>query len=115
MTVSCAILPNGNLRVTADNNTRSEIAAGMKRDYWATLWEVFERHALNGSFEPFDAGNGDPFVGLTSAPCVAETMTINDDGSKEIIGRLWWFPNYMVQDPLEELKNRGATEFTLAD
>ena len=117
MPVTCKILPSGALRVTANNETRREIADALRagRGYWSTLWEAFERYAVNGSYEPFNAGDANPFVGLTSAPCVAEEITVEDDGARVIEGRLWWFPDYCLRDPLDELKTRGVTVFALAE
>lgn len=115
MTVNCQVLPSGDLLVTADNETRAEIARGMNDfGYWGTFADAFEPHSCNGSYTPFDAGDGDPFVGLTSAPCIAETLFYDDDGRRDIDGRLWWFPDYMVRDPLDELKSHGRTVFSLA-
>lgn len=116
MTVNCQVLPSGDLLVTADNETRSEIARSMNdSQYRGTLADIFEPHSCNGSYTPFDAGEGNPFVGLTSSPCIAETMTCDDDGERDIDGRMWWFPDYMLRDPLDELKSRGRTIFSLAN
>lgn len=113
--INATILPNGNLRVTAGNETRTYIKENERRGYWGCLADIFEQHSCNGSFTPFDAGRGDPFVGLTSAPCVAESMNYEDDGSNTIEGRCWWFPDYCIRDPLDELKTRGVTIFKLAE
>lgn len=114
--ITCRILPTGNLLVTASNAARQQIAHDLSLgwSYWSILCEAFEQYACNGSFTVFDAGNANPCIGLTCAPCVAESMTISDEGHNEIDGRLWWFPDYMIRDPLEELKNKGRTVFQLA-
>lgn len=112
--ITCKILPNGNLLATADNEGRHHIARYLKRNYWEAMALAFEPYSVNGSFTPFDAGDGNPFVGLTSAPCVAESMDCDDKGKRSIAGRLWWFPDYAIRDPLDELARRGRTEFALA-
>ncbi len=113
--ITCRILPSGNLLVTASNTARQELADCIARgyDYWTIFADAFENYSCNGSFTPFDAGNGNPFVGLTSAPCIAESMMHHGD---ELVpdGDVWWFPDYMIRDPLEELKNHGRTVFQLA-
>lgn len=110
--ITCTILPNGNLRVTAGNEARSDIAHGLKtNDYWGTFAEAFESYSINGSFTPFNAGDGNPMVGLTCTPCIAESMDCDDDGNLSVNGHLWWFPDYMIRDPLEELAREGRTEF----
>lgn len=113
--VTCTILPNGNLKVTAGNEARSDIARGLKeRGYWSAFADAFESYSCNGYYTPFDAGDGNPFVGLTSAPCIAESMDCADDGARSVAGRLWYFPDYCLRDPLQELARKGATEFELA-
>lgn len=114
--VEFTILPNGNLEVSiSDAETRMEFAdrAGQVGELSA-LVEFSEAYWTNSSFWPFDAGAANPFVGLTDAPCIAEGHTINDNGECEIIGRLWWFPDYMVKSFAEEIIQTGKTVFTLA-
>jgi hypothetical protein len=114
--LTATVLPSGSLKVTADNATRSEIAESLRAGqcYWAVMADIFESYSCNGSYTPFDASDANPFVGLTSAPCIAEAMATEDNGNNEILGELWWYPNYMIRDPLDELKNRGATVFDRA-
>jgi hypothetical protein len=82
--LNCTILPNGDLKLTADNETRAEIADYQRRgrNYWLIMAELLESYSCNGSYTHFDAGAANPFVGLTSAPCIAETMHYNDDGTQ---------------------------------
>jgi hypothetical protein len=110
------ILPSGNLLLTCSNDERAEIAAAQReqRGYWGILADLFEPYFTNGSYEPFDAGDGNPFVGLTSAPCIAESMTTEDDGTRRVDGRLWHYADYMVRDPLDDLKQLGRSEWQLA-
>lgn len=114
--INATVLPSGDLLVTAGNTTRQFIAEAFAegRHYWSIFVDLFESYACNGSFNPFDAGEANPFVGLTSAPCIAETLETDEDGRHEIIGNLWWYPNYCLTDPLNDLKYRGRTIFTLA-
>ena len=110
-------LPNGDLLVTADNATRAgikEALADERNGFWGVLADLFEGYFTNGSYEPFDAGDGNPFVGLTSVPCIAESMSYLDNGDKRIDGDFWYFDNYMLVDPLDELKRKGRVIFTLA-
>lgn len=113
------IQPNGELLLTADNETRAYIADEMRNGQRGNCWyELFEPYYTNGEYQPFEPGDGSPhsgpFVGLTSAPCIAESMDYLDDGTQEIVGRLWYFADYMIRDELEELKNRGRVTFQLA-
>jgi len=113
--ITCKILPDGNLKVTAGNEARSDIACGLKEHgYWPTFASVFEPYSCNGGFTPFDAGDGNPFVGLTSAPCIAEALDCGDSGEQSVVGRLWYFPDYCLRDPLDELARKGVTVFAPA-
>lgn len=113
-----SILPNGDLLVTANNRCRAFIADALRNrnDYWGILADIFEYERCNGGLVPFEPGSGEPgsapFVGLTSAPCIAEHLVWEDDGTQRIEGRVWWFPDYATADPLEELKTTGRTIFT---
>lgn len=109
------IQPNGDLLLQASNNDRADLAYALNcRGFWPAFTELFEPFSCNGSYTPFDAGEGNPFVGLTSAPCIAESMATDDAGNNTVVGRLWWFPDYCLRDPLDELKRKGRTVFTLA-
>ena len=114
----CKILPNGSLLITAGNGCRAYIADEQRRgaDYWGILADIFETHRCNGGYEPFEPGSGEPYsgpyVGLTAAPCIAESLDYLDDGRRRINGRVWWFPDYALRDPLDELKTRGRTVFS---
>lgn len=109
-------LPNGNLLLQASNEDRHEIAerrrAGHSHDH--IMAELLEPYSTNGRYTPFNAGNGNPHVGLTSAPCIAESMDTDDNGHHEVTGKLWWFPAYELRDELEELRTKGRVVFFLA-
>lgn len=114
--INARILPDGNLLLTAGNATRAWLKEMREtQDEVATLIHATEPYWTNGRFEPFDAGLANPFVGLTDAPCIAEEMAYNDDGTREVIGRLWWFPDYCIRSPTEELIQRGRTVFASGD
>ncbi len=109
------ILPNGDLKLTANNEIRAYIAAEMRAGHRdSVLWTLMENEICNGSFTPFDAGDANPFVGLSSAPCIAESMTTEDNGDNVIIGRFWYFADCMLRDELEELRDKGRVIYTLA-
>lgn len=114
--LNCTIMENGDLLVTANNETRQFIAESQRagRNFWTIMGDLFESYFTNGSFEPFDASDGNPFVGLTSAPCIAESLDTLDDGTREIVGRFWHNADYVFTDELDELKRRGRFVYTLA-
>ena len=114
--IKCKILDSGNLLVIANNETRKHIKKRyIEKEFKDSIYsDLFEGYETNGSYTPFNASYGRPFVGLTEAPCVAESMNYDDEGEPIIEGRLWWFPDYMIRDPLQELKNKGRVVFALA-
>lgn len=112
------ILPNGNLSVTATNEGRELI--NEKREEWdrqTLLWELAEPYSVNGSYTFFDAGEGNPNVGLTDAPCIAECLNYEEDGERTIEGRFWYLSDYATrdEDELEDWLDGKAVIFTLAE
>lgn len=107
------ILPNGNLHLSLEeDDDREEIADKRERhSVDAVLWDLMEPYWANGSFEPFSAEDGNPFVGLSSAPCIAEEMDVDDDGKKTIVGRFWAYTDYMLTDPIQVLLDKGEVVF----
>lgn len=114
--ITATKLENGNLLITLDDKEDID-EIRYERDehgFWSVVTRLFEQYSCNGSFTPFDAGDANPFVGLTSAPCIAESMDYDDNGKAFIIGDFWYYGNYAITCPVEELIEHGEVEFTLA-
>ena len=109
------ILPDGNLKISASNAGRQWLKENESRGYWPVTADIFEPYACNGSFVHFDSGAANPFIGLTSAPCIAETIEYSDIGEAEIVGKLWVFTDYQTLDDLAELKNKGCVIYSKVD
>lgn len=103
---------NAGLELTLEGDENEEIADN-DRDYWANMSELFEPTMCNGSFTHFDASTANPFVGLTSAPCVAEGMGYDDEGKASIEGRFWYFADYALRDDLAELIAGKTVVYTM--
>jgi hypothetical protein len=109
-------MENGNLKITASGDEIEIIRDGLEdRGFWYTFTDAFESYSCNGSYQPFDAGDGNPFVGLTNAPCIAESMDYDDDGNASIIGDFWYYDDYAITCPMETLCETGEVIFTLAN
>lgn len=109
------ILANGALALKADPD---DIETLQDHPEWGdveALCELTEGYWTNGGYQPFDAGDANPNVGLTSAPCIAESMSCDDAGRNAVEGRLWWFPDYAVRSPVKELVETGEVVFVAAD
>ena len=114
--LNAKILDNGNLELSfATDDARDYFMDHNSGDEIPLLCEGLESYSRNGSFAPFDAGHGNPFVGLTSAPCIAESLDYLDDGRIEIEGRCWFYGDYMIKSPIDELIEDGKVIFTLAN
>lgn len=111
-------LENGDLKLELEADD-AEFIHDMKYDDSVRteldmLHELTEGYWTNGSYEPFDASDGNPFVGLTDAPCIAESMDYLDDGTKVIIGNFWYYSDYMIKSFIDELLENSFVIFTLA-
>ena len=106
------ILPNGNLVFRATNEARHDYAQQLReRGSDSVFWDVLAPFQANGilfGIDPEDIG------ALTSAPIITDDLTIEDDGERTVHGKVWWFPNYCIIDPMAELFHKGRVEFTLA-
>ncbi len=112
--VGYKVLSTGNLILTVNNQARHELAEGWRDHHdWDRQWyDIIGPFQENGMLYPVDP---DDIAALTSAPILTDDLIVEADGSRHVLGRVWWFPDYMVRDPLEELRNTGRVEFTLCD
>lgn len=78
------------------------------------LWDLMEHDVGNGGPYPTDAGEQyrDGRCNLTDAPMVVTGKEWPDSGRVSHWGTVWWFPNYMVEDPVETLLRTGRVVFT---
>jgi hypothetical protein len=107
------ILPNGNLLLTASNDARADYSDELKRrGSDEVFYQMMSAWRDNGVLFPIEP----EWIGaLTEAPIIAEFHTVEDDGTNTVDGKVWWFPNYMITDPMKELFHKGRVEFTLAE
>jgi sugar/nucleoside kinase (ribokinase family) len=114
MTPEILIDDNGNLVISVtDAEIMEEIAEHLEdRGSDLTLCAMLEQYSCNGSYTFFNAGDGNPFVGLTEAPCIAESMDTEDDGENIIQGEFWCYTEYMLKCPIETLLNEGRVVFS---
>lgn len=114
MNLEISVNQRGNLVLVLDEPGRQELQDKLDNyGFWTAFFDLLEPFFTNGGYTPFDPSNGNPFVGLTGAPCIAEDVNTDDGGNCEIVGRYWYFPNYEVSCPLEELIGNGMTVFKL--
>lgn len=109
------------ITVEANKDLTIKLEHQEERDELAEILEIdgtdqalsylLEDEAVNGSYTAFDAGNGNPFVGLTEAPCIAESMDIDNNGKMTIQGEFWFYERYMLECPVQKLIEEGSVTF----
>ena len=52
---------------------------------------------------------------LTSAPISSDDCERTDEGELVRVGRIFWFPNYMIIDPIEAARTPEGALFELAE
>lgn len=111
--IDATVNAKGDLELTIpDVSDRDYLREHAERGYWSNMADAFERYSCNGSYTHFDASDANPFVGLTSAPCVAEAMNIDDRGNASIDGALWYFSDYAIENDLERLVTGDTVTYT---
>lgn len=112
--ITAKILKNGVLKITADNEGRAmikEAYAGFgvsgSGGYPRAEMEVIDELGQRG----WEFVRPEWVAALTDAPIITDDIIFADNGDVEYVGDVWWFPNYMVTDPWEVLKNKGRVYF----
>ena len=104
------ILPSGDLLITADNQSRSDLAYWLLQNRSSAELAVCEEARGGHNYELI---TGTELCALTDAPLIAEEMTIEDDGTKVFYGKVWKHEDYMLCDYLEDLVRKGRVVFSL--
>jgi hypothetical protein len=104
------------LVLLADNEARADLRDGYKRDGYCGAEQV----VCEGLHEQFDFVAPEYVPGaLTDAPILtrSDDRAYPDNGEVVLYpsARIFWFPNYMVEDPWETLKNTGRVKFREAE
>lgn len=97
----------GGLKITAGNEARRELAEA--DGYWAR-----ESLVAEWLHEAFEFLRPEEIGALTDAPILGDCDTIERDEMGELTatgGPVWFFADYALLDPWEELKNRGRVTF----
>jgi hypothetical protein len=89
----------------AGTHRANELRGEMGTD--AALGELLEDHLTNGweFLEPAEIG------ALTDAPIISQDVLRNEQGDIVLVGRVFWFSNYQVEDPLETFVRDRSVSF----
>lgn len=91
--------PSRYLELYHDPNIHEEIQEG------DDLWSIMEDWWSNGH----GLGTVDELGAMSEAPFISEELTVEDDGTTVVNSPLWYYTNYMVRDPMDELREDGIT------
>lgn len=117
-------LSNGNLLIQLSETGKTELPKLLERytkqEYYSFFIDLFDEGAGTSSI----FGNGYDFVcditkghlGLLTDSIVLGYDSLTDEETEEIIDydKLWWFPDYQIVCPINELLTKGQVIFTLA-
>jgi hypothetical protein len=110
------ILPNGNLEITCNRNDKPGLRDMLAKTHndGILLAELLESTGWqpNGRLHQISP---EDVAALTDAPMLTDDMTVEDDATVTVHGQVYWYPNYMVTNFMEELLNEGRTIFQRAE
>jgi hypothetical protein len=104
------VLRSGDLLITADNQSRSNLAYWLRQSRNSAELAVCEEARGGHNYELVAGGD---LCALTDAPLIAQETTVEDDGTRLFYGKVWKHEDYMLHDYLEELVRKGRVIFSL--
>lgn len=105
MSVTYSETPTG-LLFTADTESREEIAAA-DNDYGVQL-DLVLSDVLGNGLEMLQA---EEVGALTDSEIFALDAVRDDQGTLTDAGRVFWFPDYMIRNPWDDLATTGSVLF----
>jgi hypothetical protein len=100
---------NGNVRIVLLQEAKDDVQeiASQEVDADSKLSETIEWQLCNGwsLVRPEEIG------ALTDAPILSEEIEHDDQGNVLKVGMVYWYPQYEVLDPVEQLLENGYIEF----
>jgi hypothetical protein len=109
------ILPNGDLVILAGNQDRAALHDAYVTGGYPGAESVVVEQLREGcaGLELIPPEN---IAALTDAPILAKAFWPDEGGGPVpyVDSPVWWFPNYCIRDPWDELKNIGRVVFTRA-
>ncbi|MDO5947978.1 hypothetical protein [Burkholderia cepacia] len=107
----------GNLTFLIENDRDREILEDIKDRVGGNdvrfLDDMLDQLGFLGNAKLFGIAPVD-IGALTDAPMLSDAIDLQDDGSIVVLGNVWWYPNYQVEDFAERLIKRGSVTFQAA-
>lgn len=110
------ITPNGNLRLSAEPLDQEMLQTLFERcghDDSLFLLELLDATGWLGNAR-LAVVRPEQIGALTDAPILSDEIAMDDNGDIEVLGKVWWFPDYMVKSLPEQLCRTGEVVLTLA-
>lgn len=103
--MTCSFDKAGNLIIRTQGQERRELRQESKKEGFHSndfLYELFESFIANSEFQWVEP---EEVAALTAAPILG-TRDVNDN-----VVDVWWFPDYAIRSPQEDLLNHGRVVF----
>lgn len=111
------ILPNGNLRIALTDTASRDLIKDLLDTHGDNDTLLLANLLEDTGWQP----NGrlhlvapEQISALTDAPIVADELGIADDGTVDHVGKVWWYPSYMLKNFARVLLEDGSVVFTAA-
>ena len=109
--VTFKIQDDQSLKIILDQDARVDVQDILDNNSpIIALQDVLEDYVCNG----WGLYYGEQLGQMTDSPFICEDSVLDDDGRVTIFGRAWWYPNYQILCPVEQLLKNGEVVFTLA-
>jgi hypothetical protein len=106
-----SVLPNGDLKITADNEGRAYLKEQLKETSVVDFWPEFVAEFIAFYYPWLRYALPEELGALTSSPILLETASCGCPLAKS---RVWWFPEYQVENEFDTLKRTGRLVMSLA-
>lgn len=117
--ISLDITPNGNLKITLNEDARAEVLEMRDDDKSESeiMYDLFDDVRGNSELMYFDDA-GEQGFGMTSAPCITDGYYYDDDGELTDEGHedseLYYFNDYMISSFIDKMIDDGYVVFDRA-
>jgi len=105
------ILPDGNLQIIADKDAHEEKKKILSMSSINAMIYLMEDHICNG----WGLVSPETIGAMTSSPILCDDFIIEDDGTENPQGNIWWFPEYETTNEIEKMFTKEGAIFTKAN
>lgn len=110
------ITPDGNLEITCEENEKQDLQDTLDKSTHKDhgfLADLLEETGWSPNGRLYQV-KPEWIAALTDAPILTDDLDIEDDGIHNVLGNVWWFPNYQIESFAETLIRDGKVVFSAA-